>query len=386
MVKLLVDATALSPVAKGVGRFVSEVVTRLDDLLPQSWSIQLVCFRGACNVSSDSERSSILQIPPQSDLQLGLWTMPRLLRECRPDLFLRFGDTVGKRYSTQTLTVCHDINEFIFAVQGTRRGWARALVDAFKEYFRVKGLQNSEFVFCNSCFTRNESIDRYGLSEARTSITYCGVDEVFYTGNRHQAVQHVLQQYNCRDYVLTFACGDPRENYKILPSVIFEARRSGFPACFAIAGISPGGRYVTDLIAELTAHGLYAEDDYVLIPFIRSDERERLRDLYVAADYYLELSLHEGFGMQLAEAMACGVTCLAPDHSALGEVGGGFTITIDPRDPRAIADILASSYRSQLHLRDHFRQIEFTKKFSWDRSSREIAYRLMQMQRSGKDS
>lgn len=383
MVKLLVDATALSPIAKGVGRYVVEVSRRLDHLLPPSWSIHLVVFARPRMSPTDSGRATLHPIPRQSDLKLGLWTMPGLIRRLQPDLFLRFGDTVGMKYSVPTFTVCHDINELIFQAQQSERGLLRTIIDDIKEYFRVRSLRESDFVFCNSLFTKSECQARYGIPEGKTSVAYCGVDQVFYSGERLEAVRNVWRRFCCRDYVLTFACGDPRENFSILPEVIHESKRRGVTALFAVAGIRQGEPYVTTLSGAMTAYHLVEGRDYVYVPFLSTDDRPILRDLYLAADYYLELSLHEGFGMQLAEALACGVTCLAPHHSALVEVGGGFTVVIDPRDAKAIADALADSYRNGGHASNHQTQIEHSRQFSWDRSAQEISGRLMQFQRTG---
>jgi alpha-1,3-rhamnosyl/mannosyltransferase len=48
-------------------------------------------------------------------------------------------------------------------------------------------------------------------------------------------------------------------------------------------------------------------------------------------------SLHEGFGLPLAEAMASGLPAVASDIPALREVGGETVRYADPRDPESFA-------------------------------------------------
>jgi glycosyltransferase involved in cell wall biosynthesis len=60
-------------------------------------------------------------------------------------------------------------------------------------------------------------------------------------------------------------------------------------------------------------------------------------ELYRAADVFVYPSLAEGFGLPVAEAMACGVPVVASDIEALREVGGDAAIFAPPRDGAAFA-------------------------------------------------
>jgi glycosyltransferase involved in cell wall biosynthesis len=92
-----------------------------------------------------------------------------------------------------------------------------------------------------------------------------------------------------------------------------------------------------------------------------------LVDLYSCADFYLELSLHEGFGMQVAEAMACGTTCISSSKGALQEIASEYALFIDdPTDAQLIVNKIKQAYEKTLHLRDNAAQIAYTKKFSWE--------------------
>jgi glycosyltransferase involved in cell wall biosynthesis len=102
-------------------------------------------------------------------------------------------------------------------------------------------------------------------------------------------------------------------------------------------------------------------------------------DLYSAADFYLELSLHEGFGMQLIEAMACGTTCISSPRGALTEVGSRYAIFADPTNPREIALVLRDAYQGGEHLRDNREQVQYTRQYSWDRAGSVVAGVLMQV-------
>ena len=64
---------------------------------------------------------------------------------------------------------------------------------------------------------------------------------------------------------------------------------------------------------------------------------EDLPGLFAGADAFLYPTLYEGFGLPVAEAMACGVPVLTSSTSALQEIAGGYAYLVDPLDVDAIA-------------------------------------------------
>jgi len=67
---------------------------------------------------------------------------------------------------------------------------------------------------------------------------------------------------------------------------------------------------------------------------------EDLRDLYTGATLVVFPSLHEGFGLPVLEAMACGAPVLAARAPAIPEVAGDAALFLDPRDEPAWAEAL----------------------------------------------
>jgi glycosyltransferase involved in cell wall biosynthesis len=68
-----------------------------------------------------------------------------------------------------------------------------------------------------------------------------------------------------------------------------------------------------------------------------------------ACDIFLMVSLGEGFGLALAEAMACGAACVAADSGALREIveHGTSGLLVTPRDSTALADAVEKLARNE---------------------------------------
>ena len=63
--------------------------------------------------------------------------------------------------------------------------------------------------------------------------------------------------------------------------------------------------------------------------------------LYSMAKVFAYPSLHEGFGIPLLEAMACGAPVVTSDTSALPDVAGNAAVLVDPTSTESIARGLA---------------------------------------------
>ena len=55
---------------------------------------------------------------------------------------------------------------------------------------------------------------------------------------------------------------------------------------------------------------------------------------------YLQPTLHEGFGLAMAEAMSCGVPVVTSKVAAVPEVVGSAGIYVDPNEPKKIAGVI----------------------------------------------
>jgi len=71
--------------------------------------------------------------------------------------------------------------------------------------------------------------------------------------------------------------------------------------------------------------------------------------LYSTKTILVMSSLHEGFGLPAAEAMACETPVVATTAGALPEVAGdeGAAILVPPKDPAALAEAISSLLRDK---------------------------------------
>jgi glycosyltransferase involved in cell wall biosynthesis len=137
------------------------------------------------------------------------------------------------------------------------------------------------------------------------------------------------------DYVLAVSTLEPRKN---LPRLVEAYRMAGLNGLELLVAGAPGWG------------GVRVEGDGIRwLGEVGDDELARL---YRGARCVAYVSLYEGFGLPVLEAMACGAPIVAGRNEASEEVAGSAAVLVDPLDPAAIAAGLAEAVDRRDELRD----------------------------------
>ena len=153
------------------------------------------------------------------------------------------------------------------------------------------------------------------------------------------------------DYVLAVSTLEPRKNLPRLVEAYRRADLNGLP--LLVAGAAGWG-------------GVRVEGDGVRwLGEVRDDELARL---YRGARAVAYVSLYEGFGLPVLEAMACGAPVVAGQDGALPEVAGGAAVLVDPLDP----DAIAAGLNEAIERRDELRPLGLARAraFDWGKVAR----------------
>lgn len=156
-------------------------------------------------------------------------------------------------------------------------------------------------------FSRRETVELAGVPPERVDVVPNAVDPVFTADGPAAA----------GEYLLAVGTLEPRKN---LPRAIAAARRAGLE--LRVVGARGWG-------------GVEAGGDGVR--WLGRVPDEELAALYRGARCLVYPSLYEGFGIPVAEALACGCPVVTSRESAMSEVAGGAAVLVDPLDPAAIA-------------------------------------------------
>ena len=198
-------------------------------------------------------------------------------------------------------------------------------------------------VIAVSEFTRRELIDLLGVAEEKIRVIPNAVAAPFEPDGPAAD----------GDYVLAVSTLEPRKN---LVRLVEGFQRAGLDGTtLVLAGARGWG-------------GVRLPDGVRWVGELGDEELARL---YRGARCLAYVSLYEGFGLPVIEAMACGTPVVASRIDAAVEVADGAAVLVDPLDP----DAIAAGLREAVARRDELRERGFVRasQFDWARVARDTA-------------
>lgn len=207
-------------------------------------------------------------------------------------------------------------------------------------------------VVCVSDYTRREFLAWSGMPATKVHVVHNGVSRA-YTDNQ--------QRYEL-PYRYVLYPGNHR-SYKNLERLLAAFAQSSLPRR-GIHLVMTGAANPA-LVAKASELGIAA-----LLHFMGRVDDVDLPKLYMGALLVAFVSLYEGFGLPIVEAMASGVPVLTSNVSAMPEVAGNAALIVDPYSVEAIAkglDALLQDEALRVDLVGKGRQQ--VSRFDWDKSA-----------------
>jgi glycosyltransferase involved in cell wall biosynthesis len=211
---------------------------------------------------------------------------------------------------------------------------------------KLNSLHDYPLINTISDFSADEITDVYGYPREQIRITHPGVNSTFFQpveGNLPLIVNG--RDLRAGQYILSVGTLEPRKNHRTLLEAygqLTRDEREAFP--LVIVGQYGWGRNDVQQAVKLREEGSLIVADYL--------PENLLHALYVNAAAFLFPSLYEGFGMPVAEAMACGAPVIASDIPVLREVGGSNAVYVETSNAEAWADAIRRQIALSVTQRD----------------------------------
>ncbi|MEM1327152.1 MAG: glycosyltransferase family 1 protein [Bacteroidota bacterium] len=355
---------------EGIGWYTYQVAKRLVEQYPEHTFIFLFDRPYAETfIFGDNVMPVVLAPPARHPILFTIWfewSVVRALKKYKADVFLSTDNFCALRTKVPTVLVTHDLAFLHFPEQVSRINLA------YYRYFTHRFLQKANQIVSVSEATRQDIRENYPIVKAPIYISGNGCRDMFRPLEQQEKEAVKAKYTDGKDYFFYIGAVHPRKNVNRL-IVAFSAFKK---STRSEVKLLIGGRlaWQTGVVKEVYEVSDYQED----IQFLGYVEDEELPRLLGAALGLTYVSLFEGFGVPLLEAMYAEVPVLTSNVSSMPEVVGEAAILIDPKRVEAIKSGMIRIYEDE-KLRTGLIEKGSVQRqrYSWERAA-EVVYEAIE--------
>ncbi len=351
---------------EGIGRFTDEVARRLVQRHPEHEFLFFFDRPFDPAIIPASNVKPVALFPPARHPLLWFawfeWAVPQALRRHRADVFFSPDGFCSLRSSVPTVMVTHDLAHVHFPEA------VPPLVRAYYRYFVPRYLRHAARIVTVSEFTTGDIQRQFGILPEKIATACNGCDPAF-SPLQEEEKRRVRDRYSGgRPYFFYIGAMHPRKNVdRLIGAFDLFKSQTGAPARLLLAGRLAWQTGPVRSAWEAACH----RDDIIFAGYVPDEELPRLMGAALALTW---VSLFEGFGVPLLEAMHTGTPVLCSDVSSLPEVAGEAALLVDPYSLESIAGGMArlwsdAELRRSLVEKGRAQRL----KYSWDRAT-EVVY------------
>lgn len=345
---------------EGVGWYIYEVVKRLVHSHPEHTFI-LIFDRPFHNDFNFGPNVLPVVANPQArhPVLFALWfelVIPRILKKYKADLFFSPDGFLSLRASIPQLLTVHDLAYKHFPLYNSY------LQRSYYQYFMPKFLARADQIIAVSEATRQDIIDS-GISPTNVIVAYNAANDRFKPADEETCQQLRVCYTDNQPFFLYVGAIHPRKNIRrLITSFSRFKAESALPHKLVLLGRMA---WMSADVQQAIIDSRYAAD-IIQVGY----KAESLPAFYSASTALVYVSLFEGFGLPILEAMCCDTAVISSATSSMPEVAGKAALLIDPYSETHICDAMIRIIKEP-GLRDSLIQEGRLQRqlFSWEKSA-----------------
>ncbi|MBL7828635.1 MAG: glycosyltransferase family 4 protein [Saprospiraceae bacterium] len=289
------------------------------------------------------------------------YSAPKVLKQYQAEVFFSPDSMCSLRTKVPTVMTCHDLVPLHMPEQIAKRHRSY-LIRMLPQW-----LNRADHVLTVSDFVKQDIASTCHINPDKIHTVHNGCREDFKPLGQFEQ-QKIRQQFS-DDQAYFFYAGaiHPRKNvHRLIRAFDQFKTMTKAPVKLLLAGRFA---WQTGEVLQAWEQASHQKD----IKFLGYVEELDLPRLTAAALASVYVSLSEGFGLPLIEAMACQTPVMTSDGSCLPEIAGDAALYVDPLDVLSISSGLQQLYEDQ-QLRSDLVQAgkQRSKLYNWDEAAARI--------------
>jgi len=283
------------------------------------------------------------------------WSLPALFKKHKVNAFMSPDGFMSLSTEVPTLLVIHDIAWKHFPTQVP---WSHR---KHYEYYMPRFAQKAKQLATVSEYSKNDLINHLQVAPEKIDVVYDGANASFVPLSLEERVKVEDKYSNGCPYFLYIGSIHPRKNVLRLLEA-FDSFKSKTDTNMKLLLVGRIAWQSTDIAEVLNK--MKFRNDVVFLGYTDAIELPKITASAFALTY---VSLFEGFGIPILEAMYCDVPSISSNSSSMPEVVGDAGLLADPYSVDSIAEQMLKLW-TEKGLREQL--IEKGKKqrqkYSWD--------------------
>jgi glycosyltransferase involved in cell wall biosynthesis len=364
---------------EGIGLYTLEVVKRMAAAHPEDEFIFFFDRPFDPSFVFEKNITPVVLSPPARHPLLFIawfeWSVSRALKKYKADVFLSPDNFLSLSTSIPTVLIVHDI---AFTHFSENDKWVNRL---YYKFFTPKFLKRANTILAVSEFTKQDILSKFSFVEKnKIKVAYNGCREIFQPLLTLSEKVNILEKnIECNEILITFGTEGPpfflyvgavhpRKNvHRLIEAFDLFKKRTKSSVQLVLCG-----RFAWHTGAVKTAYDTTTfKQDIIFKGYVEDKEIVKLTASALAVTY---VSLFEGFGVPLLEAMNCDTPIITSNVSSMPEVVGEAALLVNPESVDEIANAMQAVFENE-NLRENL--IEHGRiqraKFDWDKTA-DIVY------------
>ena len=305
----------------------------------------------------------ILSPPTRHPLLWYFWfefQLPKLLKKINADILFSPDGFIPTNCQIPTVTAIHDIN---FEHKPNNLPFLHSLF--YRKFFKKYAQLGNEIITVSN-FSKKDIAKTYNINPKKIHVIYNGVSNLFREISNDK--KHLIKKKYSHDTDFFIFIGSlhKRKNIKNLLLAFEEYKKAKGKLKLLIIGENKW----TDQEVENIYHNMVFKQDVLLLGRIND---QQLADILASAHALCFISMFEGFGLPIIEAMKCSVPVITSNTSCMPEIAQDAAWILDPNNIDEITKAMSTIETDKLKRKELIEKgNRRVKDFDWEISGKKI--------------
>ena len=289
------------------------------------------------------------------------WVVPKILKKIGADLFISPDGYLSLSAKTCTLQVVHDINYEHYPQ------FIPAFARKYLQYYFPKFVKRANRIATVSEYSKQDVIKHYGYDPEKMDVVYNGSNEMYGPVDNETSEKTRKMYSDGKPYFFYVGSLHPRKNIINLLKAFDEFKDK---TKAEMKMLIVGKAYWWNGEMEKEYKNIKNKEDIV---FTGRVDTPTLKNLLASAFAVTYVSLFEGFGIPIVEAMYSEVPVITSNTSSMPEVGGDAALYVDPKDFHSISEAMQTLWRDEALRKQLVENGKIRRKeFTWDKTAEKL--------------